>query len=254
MADKYQWSVGMKVTTDGLSPMRIDRLTATQVITDNGQRWTRDGGYCVPRQTKGYMSVRLRPWTAEDQEAVDRVKLRRALADAANRPGATSAQLRAALAALTAEPDVRAAEGEVMGDEKRHSGDPLADLEKAEAKIDHLRAEIARLGTVCCESAESYNRALDRQREQIDALSLDGSRLRAENAALRAEREWRPIETAPKDGTEILLAFDEPLVGMNRGRVAQASLTKMGDWSVPYFRRDPPTHWMPLPAPPGGEG
>lgn len=61
---------------------------------------------------------------------------------------------------------------------------------------------------------------------------------------------WQPIETAPKDGTEILLFVDpKPQVG--------AWHPKAKDWidqSWEYFFQGPgPTHWMPLPeAPEGG--
>lgn len=70
--------------------------------------------------------------------------------------------------------------------------------------------------------------------------------------------EWLPIETAPKDGTPVLLYYD--------GVVTQ------GAWNAEdYARRweavtleqhgcgccagtdDPPKHWMPLPAPPSPE-
>lgn len=63
---------------------------------------------------------------------------------------------------------------------------------------------------------------------------------------------WQPIETAPKDGTVVLL--------MKRGnkvpnRIANgewretSSLKKPGFWVWAYLFFEP-THWMPLPAPP----
>jgi hypothetical protein len=62
---------------------------------------------------------------------------------------------------------------------------------------------------------------------------------------------WQPIETAPKDGTVVLLAGC-------RKPVAAAWLEDEIDWwhvddnkRGPFALRGPgPTHWMPLPAPP----
>lgn len=75
--------------------------------------------------------------------------------------------------------------------------------------------------------------------------------------AIAKEREWRPIETAPKDG-HILLAF--PLRGVIRGiwRSDQDAKKPRPYWShdcerifgVNATRNDQPTHWMPLPDPP----
>lgn len=50
---------------------------------------------------------------------------------------------------------------------------------------------------------------------------------------------WQPIETAPKDGTDLLLW--EPSLGQS---VIAHSVN--GEW--PWFYK--PTHWMPLPDPP----
>ena len=64
---------------------------------------------------------------------------------------------------------------------------------------------------------------------------------------------WQPIETAPKDGTRVLLHY------------VHKNFTKIGAWDAgcrywsadQWFHERPPTHWMPLPAPlatQGGEG
>lgn len=66
--------------------------------------------------------------------------------------------------------------------------------------------------------------------------------------------EWQPIETAPKDGREIL-AFAQGSHGLNDTFFAVAQWAN-GDpdmwtgsgWFWPFAIR--PTHWMPLPAPP----
>ena len=61
------------------------------------------------------------------------------------------------------------------------------------------------------------------------------------------EMTWRPIETAPKDGTDILLGF-EPAIGWQRIGKAWG-----GQWVSAWNHHpihDQPTHWMPLPEPP----
>ena len=78
---------------------------------------------------------------------------------------------------------------------------------------------------------------------------------------------WRPIATAPKDGTAILLHFQwdtNPVPECNDVNTVVASWWaeepdengELGDW-ICYMDlpRDPacpfkPTHWMPLPDPP----
>ena len=61
---------------------------------------------------------------------------------------------------------------------------------------------------------------------------------------------WKPIDTAPKDGTCILgYADDETTVvywfhvGRNWELSVSGAYCDDGEWT--------PTHWMPLPSPPG---
>jgi len=71
---------------------------------------------------------------------------------------------------------------------------------------------------------------------------------------------WQPIETAPKDGSKIILArIGENEVGKNLGVWWACS----GSWSEKYSRWwdgiepcgfNHPTHWMPLPAAPSPTG
>lgn len=71
---------------------------------------------------------------------------------------------------------------------------------------------------------------------------------------------WQPIETAPKDGTPIILGYID-----RRGSVGARSAFWMGDvysgrtkkpigaWVCPIDRvlvDQQATHWMPLPTPP----
>jgi hypothetical protein len=59
--------------------------------------------------------------------------------------------------------------------------------------------------------------------------------------------QWQLIETAPKDGTEVLL-YSHYLRQMFIG-----GYVRRGAWKL-FGHRDlyetEPTHWMPLPAPP----
>lgn len=61
---------------------------------------------------------------------------------------------------------------------------------------------------------------------------------------------WLPIESAPKDGSEILLLS-------RKGRIANGcwmtATDKVGAWMWPYVLQEP-THWMPLPQPPREPG
>jgi hypothetical protein len=55
--------------------------------------------------------------------------------------------------------------------------------------------------------------------------------------------EWQPIETAPRDGTRILLATPT-------GKLADGMWsTRYGVWSWPYVMTEP-THWLPQPIGP----
>lgn len=76
-------------------------------------------------------------------------------------------------------------------------------------------------------------------------------RLRARVAELEAAQTWQPIDTAPKDGTEIVVfapgnrdGFPEPLPDI----VSLCAWHGDAGFCVDELRQ--PTHWMPLPAPP----
>lgn len=83
---------------------------------------------------------------------------------------------------------------------------------------------------------------------------------------LREQSDWRPIESAPKDGTAILLTngkdvaeghwfFEEggtteyrDLDGRYIGQTDSDGYDGWMDWDGGM--QPDPTHWMPLPAPP----
>lgn len=61
--------------------------------------------------------------------------------------------------------------------------------------------------------------------------------------------EWQPIETAPKDGTEVLGFSDMENIGA--GYYFDFILFWKGKWRTSSFLEEVyVTHWMPLPEPP----
>lgn len=69
--------------------------------------------------------------------------------------------------------------------------------------------------------------------------------------------EWKPIESAPKDGTDILVCVTYSLPD-DEWETIQWVDRRSGDFVWPVFqdRIDipfPPSHWMALPAPPAFE-
>lgn len=60
---------------------------------------------------------------------------------------------------------------------------------------------------------------------------------------------WRPIDTAPKDGTDILIFA----WGNSQIVVSYDESNAMHPWRTLDgigYHKDSPTHWMPLPEPP----
>lgn len=69
--------------------------------------------------------------------------------------------------------------------------------------------------------------------------------------------DWKPIETAPKDGTHMLLSDGERvsyggwLSDIDQGAEYEGQIGMAGWWSVDLGHNgDRPTHFMHLPAPP----
>jgi hypothetical protein len=70
--------------------------------------------------------------------------------------------------------------------------------------------------------------------------------------------EWQPIETAPKDGTPLLLFIDgesELADRMTTGRwnSGRWELCQVGGYAEDSEVWTDPTAWMPLPPPPEGK-
>lgn len=90
-------------------------------------------------------------------------------------------------------------------------------------------------------------------------LSMDQGR-KAMAAALRHDDLWMPIETAPKDGTRVLVGrFTKGKMSSDRNGYMTvdwyrqpkdgAGFLGWGKFNTTYW---PPTHWMPLPKRPRG--
>ena len=93
---------------------------------------------------------------------------------------------------------------------------------------------------------------------------FDGRNNRPMGSARKREvsaiNDWKPIETAPKDGTKVDLWVEWPGQSPAAGRVPDAewtdlygwsyrSLTGEGDFGIEH-QGGQPTHWRPRPEPP----
>ena len=108
----------------------------------------------------------------------------------------------------------------------------------------------------CVMALEYLREENERQRFDILAMNQSLDLLREENERLKADAglsEWQPIETAPKDGTDILVMTGETMHVVRWINIH-------GDfdyWAVDDNKHGPftlrgkaPTHWMSLPEPP----
>ena len=105
-----------------------------------------------------------------------------------------------------------------------------------------------------------FDYADQRKYGRVGAANSNPVRSAIESIVKDAEaRGWQPIETAPKDGTAVLV-----YPGTWSGRsasIAKWESNKYAKTPRPYWSRDddlgrvtfsrehPPTHWMPLPLP-----
>ena len=112
------------------------------------------------------------------------------------------------------------------------SSDFHDDLRAALSEITHLRAELATAYSV-----------------------RDAAEAQAHAALVEVARKWRPIESAPKDGTRVLL-YTAGGDGEDEDRtIAEGSWGK-DPWMVNTWCMEGgdfwpgATHWRPLPAPP----
>jgi hypothetical protein len=69
-------------------------------------------------------------------------------------------------------------------------------------------------------------------------------------ATLRQQLQWQPIETAPKDGTYMLLV--SPAYGRVIGAFVVGDCWHLIGVGVVTSESERPTHWLPLPNPESG--
>lgn len=64
--------------------------------------------------------------------------------------------------------------------------------------------------------------------------------------------EWQPIETAPKDGTKVILCEADQPSDVCMGWFMEGEWRDYGDLGCNGMCNYEPTHWMPLPIVPEG--
>jgi hypothetical protein len=125
--------------------------------------------------------------------------------------------------------------------------------------IERLRA--ARVGTPCHGEVFALKivpnplcaEAADRiEADAVTIASLSGELAEAEK---KGAEDWQPIETAPKDGTQILVYVPDGRREKDRVQAGSCArnLNKQDIWIIGNqfgFDVGEPTHWRPLPAPP----
>ena len=112
-----------------------------------------------------------------------------------------------------------------------------------------MQLSLEQWGPIACDLLEAVDRieALEREVRGLyddkahDADAIKAGRDRIE--ALMAERQWQPIETAPKDVA--ILAYS-PRTYMEYVVVEWSK----GCWMDAHDSEHFPAHWMPLPQPP----
>ena len=105
-----------------------------------------------------------------------------------------------------------------------------------------------------CEDAEKQLRVNNefvaakeaRFTDKTGCLMAENATLRAEITRLKSEREWRPIESAPKDNQKKLLCS----MPMSRISIDNPPFLKKDQWTTMDGKFHAPTHWQPLPPPP----
>lgn len=126
----------------------------------------------------------------------------------------------------------------------------MTEIERLTRERDEARTEI------------EFLRALDVERQGIErAMDARIAQALRERDEARAALEWQPIETAPKDGTRILITNGGWVqLGWYSHSFWLGRLSKEGAWvcddprdSHALVDEDAPTRWRSLPPPPEGK-
>lgn len=94
-------------------------------------------------------------------------------------------------------------------------------------------------------------------KENIVSVNVkDFLNLLADFEELLKAQAWQPIETAPRDGTVVLVGFScpKPYVCISKYLPLDEDQEIGGLWDCEPFTGDEPTHWVPLPQPPQAAG
>ena len=112
----------------------------------------------------------------------------------------------------------------------------------------------------CCFDADMIQSPTGEYVEYSDYKQLQAEVERLNELAndpYRLSKGWRPIETAPMDGTDILCWCVEPEFEGEENPHTEQRVCFFGQmqedyscWMSHYGYEQRPTHWMPLPKPP----
>ena len=140
------------------------------------------------------------------------------------------------------------------------AGNEYVDAAEAQAEIDALKAQRDELLADLRAATEVGDQATPADIVGvIKAMWEELRRLLKQADALKAAQRWQPIESAPRDGTRILLFFPND-VGVISGEwnfeqfyanpKPHFTHDQEQRWGVRHMRANQPTHWQPLPLPP----
>jgi len=117
---------------------------------------------------------------------------------------------------------------------------PVADLERELTAVNQHLDACYEAAKVPKSSDQPLSHFIAQMKRQLEELT---------SPALPVASAWQGIETAPRDGTQVLLYFPKRYQG--KGGISWGCFIG-GEWLDSRAYRDPDaTHWQPLPAPPG---